>query len=161
MSEKINLWESMLNAKMLHTWAIKNWRNLVGIRNYMWWYQKNLFSDKPRSGAKNVTHFATPKSDKDVIWIQKKSFLCMGSHFMNPGPSSKKLKSVWQAYFYFWYLKQFTSTDTHLRIVFLLLFLFAMSHNFKWNRKVLTRIQYSMIFKHFSTCHNAHKILIT
>jgi len=40
-----------------------------------------------------VTHFATPKSDKDVIWIQKKSFLCMGSHFMNPGPSSQK--QVW------------------------------------------------------------------
>jgi len=33
MSEKINLWESMLNVKMLHTWAIKKWRNHVGIRN--------------------------------------------------------------------------------------------------------------------------------
>jgi len=48
-----------------------------------------------------VMHFATPKSDEDVIWIQKKSFLCMGSHFMNPGPSSQKLKAGGQDYFYF------------------------------------------------------------
>jgi len=41
----------------------------------------------------SATHFATPKSDKDVIWIQKKSFLCMGSHLLNPGPSSQELKS--------------------------------------------------------------------
>jgi len=75
----------------------------------------------------NVTHFATPKSDKDDL-DSEEIFLMHGFSFHESRSSSQKLKSGWQAYFYFWYLKQFTSKDAHQWNVFLLLFLFVMNH---------------------------------
>jgi len=43
--------------------------------------------------AKNVTHFATPKSDKDVIRNQQYLYK-HGFSLLRPGPSSQKLTSV-------------------------------------------------------------------
>jgi len=96
------------------------------------------------------------------MWFAFRSNLFMhGFSFTESRSVFAETKSGWQANFYFWYLKRFSSKDTHLWNVFLLLFLFAMNHNFKWNRKVLTKVQYSMMLKHFSTCHNANIILIS